>query len=125
MRQPDANHTGPHVAAQTAAAMTAADAAGRADALAADLVRQDQAFRDALREMEIAGNFINAPEHILGSASTKHGEIAEQVHVGIRRAFDVLHQRDADRHVRGRWSARCRGLRRRWGRPVEVLQEPV
>ena len=93
MSQRDANRTGPHVAAQTAAAMTAADAAGRADALAADLLRQDQAFRDALREMQIAENFINAPEHILGSASTKHGEIAEQVHVGIRRAFDVLHQR--------------------------------
>ena len=93
MRQPDANRTGPHVAAQTAAAMTAADAAGRADALAADLWRQDQAFRDALREMQVVENFVNAPEHILGNASTKHGEIAEQVHVGVRRAFDVLHQR--------------------------------
>ncbi|MDE0227197.1 MAG: hypothetical protein OXP28_18970, partial [Gammaproteobacteria bacterium] len=93
MGRPDTNRTGPHVAAQTAAAWTAADAAVRDDALATAQVRQDQAFRDALREMQAVEDFVGAPERILGSPSTKHGEIAEQLHVGVRRALDVLHQR--------------------------------
>ena len=36
---------------------------------------------------------IGSPENILGSTDTKHGEIAEQVHVGVRRALDVLYGR--------------------------------
>ena len=38
-------------------------------------------------------DFIGSPQHILGNENTKHGEIAEQVHVGVRRATDALHQR--------------------------------
>ena len=39
------------------------------------------------------GTFVGSPENILGSTDTKHGEIAEQVHVGVRRALDVLYGR--------------------------------
>ncbi|MDE0238990.1 MAG: hypothetical protein OXQ84_02165 [bacterium] len=61
--------------------------------LAAALTKQDRAFLDALKELQVVREFVGSPERILGSAHTKHGEIAEQVHVGVRRAFDVLHQR--------------------------------
>ena len=50
-------------------------------------------MREAMAEMQRVRDFIGSPEHILGSATTKHGEIAEQVHVGVRRATDALHQR--------------------------------
>ena len=50
-------------------------------------------FRDALKEMLAVRDFVGSPERILGSAGTKHGEIAEQVHVGVQRANDVLHHR--------------------------------
>lgn len=69
----------PHVAAQVAAAWAAMDAAGRSDALAA-----------ALREMQAVRDFVGSPSRILGSDTSKHGEIAEQVNVGILRATDVL-----------------------------------
>ena len=89
----EAKDTGPHVAAQTAASWAAFEAAARGDALAAALTSQDRAFMEALRELRAVEGFVGAPEHILGSETTKHGEIAEQVHVGVSRAFDVLHQR--------------------------------
>ena len=89
----DASRRGPHVAAQTAAAWAAEERDARSDALDAALTRQDHAFEHALEEMQAVEDFVGTPEHILGSASTKHGEIAEQVTVAVRRAFDVLHQR--------------------------------
>ena len=93
MSRSDANRTGPHVAAQTAASWAAFDAAAREEALAAALTKQDRAFLEALSELQVVKEFVGSPERILGSANTKHGEIAEQVHVGVRRAFDLLHQR--------------------------------
>ena len=69
----------PHVAAQAAASWAAMDAAGRSDALA-----------DALREMQTVRDFVGSPNRILGSDAAKHGEMAEQVNVGIRRATDFL-----------------------------------
>ena len=93
MQRPDSDRSTPHIQAQAAAAWTAADASTRENALDEALARQDQALRDAMREMQAVENLVGASEHILGSDSTKHGEIAEQVHVGVRRAFDVLHQR--------------------------------
>lgn len=69
----------PHVAAQVAASWAEIDAAARSDALAS-----------ALREMQAVRDFVGAPSRILGSDATKHGEIAEQVNVGIRRAADAL-----------------------------------
>ena len=94
MQRPDSDRSTPHIQAQAAAAWTAADASTRENALDDALARQDQALRDAMREMQAVENFVGAPEHILGSDSTKHGEIAEQVHVGVRRAFDMLHRRE-------------------------------
>ena len=40
--------------------------------------------------MKKVRDFIGAPEHILGRGNTKHGEVAEQVEVAVRRARDVL-----------------------------------
>ena len=81
----------PHIAAQVAATWASFDAASRGRDLASALTSQDRAFLGALREMQAVRDFVGTPESILGSATTKHGEIAEQVHVGFRRAFDVLH----------------------------------
>ena len=44
----------------------------------------------AMREMQVVRDFVGTPENILGSETTKHGEIAEQVNVAIMRARDVL-----------------------------------
>ena len=93
MSRPDASRAGPHVAAQTAASWAALDAAARGEALAAALTNQDRAFLEAFRELEVVKEFVGSPQRILGGANTKHGEIAEQVHVGVRRAVDLLHQR--------------------------------
>jgi len=51
---------------------------------------QDANFQAAVQEIDKVREFIGSPEHILGNPNTKHGEIAEQVEVGIRRAKDVL-----------------------------------
>ena len=51
---------------------------------------QDASWACAMDEMQKAREFIGAPENILGNESTKHGEIAEQVEVGVRRARDLL-----------------------------------
>jgi hypothetical protein len=89
----DADRSGPHVAAQAAAAWTAQEAAIRNVARSVALSNQEAAFRDAQDALRVVKDFVGAPEHILGSDLTKHGEIAEQVHVGVRRASDLLHQR--------------------------------
>jgi hypothetical protein len=52
------------------------------DALSA----QDNAFELATDQIEKTRNFIGNPSSILGSETTKHGEIAEQVEIGIRNA---------------------------------------
>ena len=94
MTRPNSSYARPpHIAAQVAAAWAAFDAASRGRDLADGLTSHDKAFLGALREMQVVRDFVGTPESILGSATTKHGEIAEQVHVGFRRAFDVLHGR--------------------------------
>ncbi len=50
------------------------------------LLRQDQNFVKALFEVNKVRDFVGKPENILGSVNTKHGEIAEQVEVGISNA---------------------------------------
>ena len=50
-------------------------------------------FLGAMRELQAVRDFVGSPENILGRAATKHGEIAERVHVGVSRAWDVLHRR--------------------------------
>ena len=93
MKQYPADRAGSHVAAQVAAAWSALDAAHRAGELDAALRGQDRAFLGAIRELQVVRDFVGSPEHILGKTSTKHGEIAEQVHVGVSRARDVLYGR--------------------------------
>ena len=83
----------PHIAAQLAAAWTAFDRAVRDEALAATLSGRDQAIGEALAAMQRVKDFVGSPENILGSTETKHGEIAEQCHVGFRRALDFLYER--------------------------------
>lgn len=54
---------------------------------------QDSAFRLAIAQIDKVRVFIGSPEKILGNPSTKHGEIAEQVEVGIRNARSLLEQK--------------------------------
>ena len=82
-----------HVSAQVAAAWSALDAANRAGELAATLRDQDRAFLGAMRELQVVRDFVGSPGNILGRTDTKHGEIAEQVHVGVSRARDMLYAR--------------------------------
>ncbi len=55
---------------------------------------QDAAWNHAQEQIDKVREFVGSPEKILGSALTKHGEIAEQVEVGIRNARSALHQND-------------------------------
>lgn len=93
MNKPDTNRTGPHVAAQVAATWASLDAAHRANRLAEAIQSQDRNFLDAWGEIQHVRDFVGSPENILGNPDTKHGEIAERVHVGVRRAIDVLYGR--------------------------------
>lgn len=49
----------------------------RLDTLIEKLNRQDINLEEALKELEKIKQFIGDPAHILGSVTTKHGEIAE------------------------------------------------
>ena len=93
MRRSHEDDAGLHVAAQVAAAWARLDAAHRAEELSGALSRLDRAFLDAMRQMQAVRDFVGSPENILGRTETKHGEIAEQIHVGVRRALDVLYGR--------------------------------
>jgi len=55
---------------------------------------QDDNFRTAVEEIDKVREFIGSPDKILGSKLTKHGEIAEQVEVGVRRARQALAGKD-------------------------------
>lgn len=79
-----------HIVTQIAGGVVAAESAARASEEVAGLARQDAALRAALGEVQKVREFVGTPEHILGNPNTKHGEIAEQVEVGIRRARQVL-----------------------------------
>lgn len=87
------NPHAPHIASQVAASWSAFDKTVRAEQLNDSLQNLNEAFSSAMGEMQKIRDFIGSPESILGSSATKHGEIAEQVHVGVTRAFDVLHGR--------------------------------
>ncbi len=94
MKRSPADRVGSHVSAQVTAAWVALDAEYRAGELADSLRGQDRAFLGAMRELQVVRDFVGSPGNILGSTDTKHGEIAEQVHVGVNRARDVLYGRD-------------------------------
>ncbi|QTD35683.1 hypothetical protein [Pseudomonas fluorescens] len=53
---------------------------------------QDAALRNAVEQIDLVRDFLGAPEKILGNPLTKHGEIAEQVEVGIRNARSLIEQ---------------------------------
>ncbi|GAB3447164.1 hypothetical protein [Insolitispirillum peregrinum] len=53
---------------------------------------QDTAFKIAVEQIDKVRDFLSRPQNILGSPMTKHGEIAEQVEVGIRNAREALAQ---------------------------------
>jgi hypothetical protein len=60
------------------------------DELQKNLDQQDQHFAKALSELDRVREQLQAPEHILGSAYTKHGEMAEFLEIGLRRAEKCL-----------------------------------
>ncbi len=82
-----------HVTEQAAAEIVGILNVERMQNLVEKIHTQDEAFRIALEEINRVREFIGTPEHILGRLDTKHGEVAEQMEVGIRRAFDALNQR--------------------------------
>ncbi|MZP31349.1 hypothetical protein GTO91_16740 [Heliobacterium undosum] len=51
---------------------------------------QNEKLIEALQYVEKVREFLDAPNHILGNDLTKHGEIAEQIEVNIRNAYDLL-----------------------------------
>lgn len=55
---------------------------------------QDACFMKATEQIDIVREFISEPSKILGSVATKHGEIAEQVEVQIRRSQDALYNNE-------------------------------
>ncbi len=52
--------------------------------------QQDYNFLSAMQEIERVRNFLGDPSKIIGSPLTKHGEIAEQVEVGIGNAKQII-----------------------------------
>lgn len=60
-------------------------------------------------------DFIASPNTILGSTGTKHGEIAEQVEVGVRNARQALEERLQDESAFAQHST---GLA---GRPLRTI----
>lgn len=54
------------------------------------LMQQDRAFTFAGEQMQKVRDFIASPNSILGSMRTKHGEIAEQLEVGLRNARQAI-----------------------------------
>ncbi len=93
MKRPLSIRSGLQVAAQVAAVWADLEKANRARELADVLSDQDRAFLDAMSELEVVHDFVGSSRNILGREDTKHGEIAEQVHVGVTRAWDALHAR--------------------------------
>ena len=93
MKRSTASRPDLHVSAQVGVAWARLDVTSRAGELADALQEQDRVFFGAIRELQAVRDFVGSPQNILGRAATKHGEIAERVHVGVSRAWDVLHGR--------------------------------
>ena len=53
---------------------------------------QDGAFQRAVEQIDKVREFLGDPSKILGNPLTKHGEIAEQVEVGVRNARSLIEQ---------------------------------
>lgn len=80
------------LADQAAGVVVDAINSARVAAEAALQSAQDRAFDSAMDAMNTLREFIGEPGKILGRMDTKHGEIAEQVEVAVRRARDFLAQ---------------------------------
>ena len=81
-----------HQTNQIIGGMVAGENIHHIEHLKAALETQDSAFTKAIEQIDKVRDFVGNPEHILGNNQTKHGEIAEQVEVGIRNARDYLRQ---------------------------------
>lgn len=81
-----------HIREQAAAEIVSILNAERIHDLGQQINTQDAAFHASLDEINKVREFIGSPEHILGRLNTKHGEVAEHLEVGVRRAFDALNQ---------------------------------
>jgi hypothetical protein len=79
-----------HQTTQFVAAIVNEENSRHAEQLATELSKQDQAFLDAVGEIYKVRDFVGSPEKILGNVKTKHGEIAEQVEIGIINAKSLL-----------------------------------
>lgn len=55
---------------------------------------QDINYENAINELNKARDFIGEPEHILGSAATKHGEVAEVFEVRFGNADKIIRGED-------------------------------
>lgn len=77
-------------AADVVAVREAVAEAARERSLSDALGRSREALDAALEQIDRVRDFVGRPESILGSAATKHGEIAEQVEVGVRNARALL-----------------------------------
>ena len=69
------------------------------DNLQKALDNNDVAFLNAINQIDKIREFVGSPEHILGSQFTKHGEIAEQVEVGIRNAKSAFEGKDFSAYI--------------------------
>ena len=81
-----------HQTTQIIGSIVAGENLHHAELLRSSLEGQDLAFAKAVEQISKVRDFVGSPEHILGSNLTKHGEIAEQVEVGVRNARDFLRQ---------------------------------
>jgi hypothetical protein len=62
--------------------------------VAAKVEAQNLVYEQASIYIDTVREFIDKPGNILGSAATKHGEIAEVAEVGVKNAWDVLYGLD-------------------------------
>lgn len=62
----------------------------RLDELVTNLAAQDINLEGALTELQELKGFVANPAHILGNMKSKHGEIAEHVHVNISNARRII-----------------------------------
>lgn len=66
----------------------------RADQYLENIRIQDINLEGAIEQLKKARDFIGSPEHILGSAATKHGEIAEVLEVSFGNADRIIRGND-------------------------------
>lgn len=86
---------------QIAASVAHAFNAIRNESCVEALNKQLMAFEDALVEMANVDGFLRDPSGQLGNPLTKHGEIAEVVEVGVRRARDLIDEIPMSAHMDG------------------------